>query len=891
MSARLDSWALQVALLVSACALCSSCGPAVITGLVAGAGGGGGGSGGTAPPSTNNPPQTFVIASLPLGVPTRQTTITLNFLTDRPENTFQAQLDGGPWHSVTSPQVLMGLTEGTHTYRVRAVAPGGIVDPTPALAVWTIDLTPPLTTITDRPSEFSSSPDASVSFEANEMGCTFEGRLNGSTWFDTTSPFTVAGLADGLQVFEVRASDAAGNEEAMPVRVEWTVDRAAPEVSVVFPPPHALTDALTLTVRGNAIDAAGIAAVSVDGVAATTNDEYASWLAGLTLGLGVSSVQVAAEDLPGNSVAHPELAVVTRTGSLFEEPTAYAAFAPGQGAVLDRTAGLLLIVDLLTGEREVLSSAAVGSGPSLAGGLGLAVDAAAGRAVVTVPALGNALVSVDLATGARAIVSADGVGAGPTLAQPWGVALAGGAAYVGCTGTHKIVAVDLTTGARAVVSSASLGLGPVPVLPGALLHDGPNNRLLVVDYSGLTLLAVSLASGDRSLLSGTGTGAGPALGSPRGLAWGATPATVLVADQSPAALVSIGLASGNRTVLSSALVGGGIQILHPTAAGFDDTAARALLLDAGRDAVLAIDPASGLRTELSSTFLGEGDPFESPVGVALDDATIWVADASARAVIAVDRASGDRSARSTPSLGAGVPFGQLRDLVKDCIADKLLVVDSGLDALLTVDTASGARSVVSDSTVGSGPLLVTPVAVDLDCAAGLAYVVDSALAALIAIDLATGARTMVSSDTMGTGPTFAIPVDLALDLAAGRAFVLDLSQERIYTVDLATGNRAEFFGGVPQAVTLHAPRRLALDPDRARLVVVNGFSTELIAVDTTNGFRTIISSPTVGGGPLPRLLENLTLAGSDSVAILVDSSQSAVLAIDLETGERVIGSK
>ena len=74
--------------------------------------------------------------------PTSATTASFTFHSTFSGATFTCRLDGSPFVTCASPTAFSGLAAGSHTFMVDSSS-GGVADPSPASATWTIDLTPP----------------------------------------------------------------------------------------------------------------------------------------------------------------------------------------------------------------------------------------------------------------------------------------------------------------------------------------------------------------------------------------------------------------------------------------------------------------------------------------------------------------------------------------------------------------------------------------------------------------------------------------------------------------------------------------------------------------------------------------------------------------------------
>jgi CSLREA domain-containing protein len=153
---------------------------------------------------------------------TEETAATFEFSSDRADARFECSLDEATFRACASPYPIDALAEGDHSLEVKATRRVRAVDPTPARYDWKVAI-PPKTTIIDGPASPSDSPDAAVTFTADDPDATFECSLNGADFDPCTSPAEYTNLADGRNEVRVRATDPPGNVEPNPPAHEWTV--------------------------------------------------------------------------------------------------------------------------------------------------------------------------------------------------------------------------------------------------------------------------------------------------------------------------------------------------------------------------------------------------------------------------------------------------------------------------------------------------------------------------------------------------------------------------------------------------------------------------------------------------------------------------------------------
>ena len=148
------------------------------------------------------------------------TTATFTFSSDS-GNDYQCKLDDGDWLTCDGDQdEYTGLADGDHLFSVRAVL-NDQPDPNPAKRSWTIDSTPPRTTITAGPSGAVQGASGTFFYASSEGGSRFDCNFDSQGWKPcnggrATFTYTQAGHS-----LAVRAIDAAGNVDLNPATTTW----------------------------------------------------------------------------------------------------------------------------------------------------------------------------------------------------------------------------------------------------------------------------------------------------------------------------------------------------------------------------------------------------------------------------------------------------------------------------------------------------------------------------------------------------------------------------------------------------------------------------------------------------------------------------------------------
>lgn len=267
----------------------------------------------------------------------------------------------------------------------------------------------------------------------------------------------------------------------------------APEATITSPGNGMMASTATLEVMGTARDEDGVASVSVNGVTASSSDQFSQWRAEIPLLEGMNTITVATRDTLGNQNDAAAKVMIER-GFLFDKAENIVLDPARRNAILiDETASVLMKIDAESRMRSEFSGPGRGTGPQWNTPAQLLLDDERDRALVFDSGL-NALLAVNLANGDRHIVASDSVGSGASLAGASIFSLDPTHEHIYAISDNQLLKINLSTGNRDAIPLS----GATIESPRSSRVDKPNNRMLVSAPSNI--FAIDLASGQSTPL-------------------------------------------------------------------------------------------------------------------------------------------------------------------------------------------------------------------------------------------------------------------------------------------------------------------------------------------------------------------------------------------------------
>ncbi|MEH6347728.1 MAG: Ig-like domain-containing protein [Bermanella sp.] len=720
-------------------------------------------------------------------------------------------------------------------------------------------------------------------------------------------------------------------DDANFVTSTWTItvsDNYPPEVVITFPPTkNSLTNRKNITIRGIASDLSEIVALRINGINASSTDNFANWYATIPLNSGSNRIELESSDSTGNiNLATPETTI--NRNLLFKRPIDVVLDHENNRALLiDNELDALAAVDLNTGIATILSDSSTGTGPDLEFPDSIVHDIDKNRVLITDRNL-KALLAVDLSSGNRTVLSNENTGDGLNFNWPQSVALntLTNRGLIIDSNLDALIEVNLSNGDRIVISDNNgVGNGLEFGTPIKAVFDAINNRVLILDVGWGVLLGVDLETGDRTVLSGIPlaapfplTGAGPGFTNPKSLTLDVANNRVLVinaTNYTPDLLMAVDLVTGDRTVISESDLNSETNFGWPVGITLDAKNDRALVVDSFRDTLISVNLSTGNRATVLAGGIGDGLAFDQLGSIAFDavNSRVLANDNGRFAISSIDLFTGNRSVissghveeESVSTRGEGAKFKTLRTVTMDVDNNRALLINSNEDTtnsmVMAVDLVSGDRTVISDtSSVGStinsiASFYPKKLALDL---VNNRIVAASESGVLFLVDLTTGDRTVLSDEGAAVNLNFSDISSIAIDTMNNRAFITIYEQKLLFEIDLITGVAAivsaSDAGTGPE---LKGPVSVAWDLANSRVIVMSetlfdGSNVDgLFVVDISSGDRTVVSAAGKGIGPNFCSPREVVLDVDNDLVFVSDRCLSALFAVDLSSGDRVIISR
>ena len=431
-------------------------------------------------------------------------------------------------------------------------------------------------------------------------------RVRSAATYETTKRATVAiGQQDAiLGLFNI----AGAKRAAFDVTTKPGDPANAPVVTILSPQDNATVNASRIEVIGQASDPDGVQTIIVNGVNATTTDDYANWQAEVPLVTGTNVLTVASTDkLRNKNPAAAEITIENTAATLVAPKAIESDMANLRLLVVDQTLRALIAISLLDGQHTVLSDETTpDSATPFIEPWKLVINSAGTTAWVLDRAYDD-LIQVNLVTGARTLVT-DTVGGGePRLV---GVdsdlvldELNGRIVMVGSFASDPpeslLLSLDLSSGVRTLLSDSNVPNSDNPFdSPVSLALDTLNNRILVMQSNtdpaldDNSILSVDPMTGQRTVVVGNT----PGTGDPRDADFDLDNGRVLIVNRFASQVLAFDLTLDELMIAYRSTAPFGFGGLGPIQITRDTFNNRLLLLYGNQNYIGAIDLVTGEAT-------------------------------------------------------------------------------------------------------------------------------------------------------------------------------------------------------------------------------------------------------------------------------------------------------
>ncbi len=282
-----------------------------------------------------------------------------------------------------------------------------------------------------------------------------------------------------------------------------------------------------------------------------------------------------------------------------------------------------------------------------------------------------------------------------------------------------------------------------------IVPDAANQLLYVISIGAI--YEVDLVTGSERILSFVQDDSAFTLPQPQVALLDADDFRILISDFDLQMILEVSLLSGTRSVFLSRQQGEGVGIVAGRHLALSSDQSKAYVLDDGGNVLerlLEVDLATGDRRQIGDL----PQPFnELAAGLALDEEAGLAYAAFSNAISQVDLEAEQELQLAGSSVGFGPVPQEISDLVLDKANNRLLLADSELSAIVELDLQTRVRSVFSQAGArGAGDPFANVTALAFDAENNRLYAANQQTAEVVTINMETGDRSVLDGSCMDT---------------------------------------------------------------------------------------------------------------------------------------------
>lgn len=678
----------------------------------------------------------------------------------------------------------------------------------------------------------------------------------------------------------------------------------APTFSLSSPTYSSATTSSVFSVTGTASDAdSSISTLTVNGVAANSNDNFATWAALLPIDSSIEGLDIRAEDTEGNVTEQSYNIRLNKLSSIFSEPTELT---------LDERNNQLIITDKSQGKlyRSALSN------PSLSS---LALSTNGDQIELSAPAKTildkntNAALLIDTALTSRSSTSAVysintdsgvtsnkiGLASIEGLSKVIDIASSpnGQQLYIlseleNSRSGGAIISYNVASGSASTLTLTETHSDPDATSPSSLAIS--NNGAMLYYLDNDALVSVNVTTSEINTVSDRNSAI--TLGNPKDLIINSSLNKAWIADTMLSAVIEIDMRTGARRVVSSSSIGQGPVLKAPDKLIFEHANNRLLVADQYFGLIFSVEVDTGNREYYISNRFGYGPSLEAPSDIVVDPNrnTAYVSDNTAKGIFSINLSNGNRELLSSndPTNNQGDSFHEIAQLAIDASSQTLWATDKGQGNIIEVSINDGQRSKLSPSYTTGSEVIQKPTGIVYNEQTHALLASDIFNDSVQALALDSQVVTMQGSKILSNGNIIDKPVSLALDTSSNKIYAIDALLKAVIEWDPATNSAkalSKLFTG--QGVNFSSPNDIQIDANEAKAYVSDSALNAIISVDLSSGDREIITSNSIGTGPKFQSVAGIALNTTNNSLIVADPKGKSILSVNLADGSRRIISR